>query len=87
MAPIVKTLPLYIKGINHAGKKFRGFIFFSAKATHFHYDTTSFYTVVPKKEGFQTLRYFFDQRTINEPSLETLLCLAELVNVLTLNCY
>ena len=48
-------------------------------------DITSLYTVIPNNEGLQALRFFFDQRTIKEPSSETLLRLAELV--LTLNCF
>ena len=35
--------------------------------------------------GLQALNHFFDQRTVKEPSSETLLCLSELV--LTLNCF
>ena len=46
---------------------------------------SSLYTVIPNSEGLQALRYFFDQRTVKEPSSETLLRLAELV--LTLNCF
>ena len=48
-------------------------------------DITSLYTVIPNNEGLQALRFFFDQRTIKEPSSETLLCLAELV--LTPSCF
>ena len=48
-------------------------------------DITSLYTVVPNSEGLQALKHFFDQRTVQEPSSETLLRLAELV--LTLNCF
>ena len=48
-------------------------------------DITSLYTVIPNNEGLQALIFFFDQRTIKEPSSETLLRLAELV--LTLNCF
>ena len=39
---------------------------------------TSLYTVISNNEGLQALRFFFDLRTIKEPSSETLLCLAEL---------
>ena len=47
-------------------------------------DITSLYTVIPNSEGLQELKHFFDQRTVKEPSSETLLRLAELV--LTHNC-
>ena len=47
-------------------------------------DISSLYTVIPKSEGLPALTYFFDQRTVKEPSSETILRLAELV--LTLNC-
>ena len=36
-------------------------------------------------KGFWALKYFFDQRTVKEPSTDTMLRLAELV--LTLNCF
>ena len=48
-------------------------------------DISSLYTVIPNSEGLLALKYFFDQRTVKEPSSETLLRLAELV--LTLNCF
>ena len=48
-------------------------------------DITSLYTVIPNNEGLQALRFSFDQRTIKEPSSESLLRLAELV--LPLNCF
>ena len=47
--------------------------------------STSLYTVIPNSEGLQALKHFFDQRTVKEPSSETLLRLAELV--LTLNYF
>ena len=48
-------------------------------------DITSLYTVIPNNEGLLALKYFFDQRTVKEPSTDTLLRLAELV--LTLNSF
>ena len=51
----------------------------------FTMDITSLYTVIPNDEGLRALKHFFDQRTVKEPSSETLLRLAELV--LTLNCF
>ena len=41
--------------------------------------------MIRNSEGLLALKYFFDQRTVKEPSSETLLRLAELV--LTLNCF
>ena len=84
MVPIVKSLPSYIKDTNHALEIFRDFNFSCENKLIFTMDITSFYTVIPNNEGLQALRFFFDQRTIKEPSSETLLRLAELV--LTLNC-
>ena len=71
MAPIVKTLPSYVKDSQHA--------------LIFTMDTTSLYTVIPDDEGLRALKHFFDHRTLKEPSSETVLRLAELV--LTLNCF
>ena len=48
-------------------------------------DISSLYTVIPYSEGLLALKYFFEQRTVKEPSSETLLRLVELV--LTLNCF
>ena len=83
--PIVKSLPSYIKDTNHALEICRDFNFSGENKLIFTRDITSLYTVIPNNEGLQALRIFFDQRTIKEPSSETLLRLAELV--LTLNCF
>ena len=48
-------------------------------------DITSLYTDIPNDEGLRALKHFFDQRTVKEPSSETLLRLAELVR--TPNCF
>ena len=48
-------------------------------------DITSLYTVILNDEGLLVLKHFFDQRTVREPSSETLIRLAELV--LILNCF
>lgn len=85
MTPIVKSLPSYIKDSQHALEIFRDFNFLSEDKLIFAMDISSLYTVIPNSEGLQALRYFFDQRTVTEPSSETLLRLAELV--LTLNCF
>ena len=84
MAPIVKSLPSYIKDSQQALEIFRDFNFLGEDKLIFTMNISSLYTVIPNSEGLQALRYFFDQRTVREPSSETLLRLAELV--LTLNC-
>ena len=85
MAPIIKTLPSYIKDSQHALKIFRYFSFLGQNKLIFTMDITSLFTVIPSNEGLRALKHFFDHRTVKEPSSETLLRLAELV--LTLNCF
>ena len=85
MAPIVKSLPSYIKDSQHALEIFRDFNFLGEDKLIFTMDISSLYTVIPNSESHQALRYFFDQCTVTEPSSETLLRLAQLV--LTLNCF
>ena len=46
-------------------------------------DITSLYIFVPNDEGLPALKHFFDQRTVREPSSETLLRLAEIVFTLS----
>ena len=85
MAPFVKSLPTYIKDTNHALNILKQFSFPGNNKFLFIMDITSLYTVIPNNEGLLALKYFFDQRTVKEPSTDTLLRLAELV--LTLNCF
>ena len=85
MTPIVKSLPSYIKDSTHALNIFRDFNFSGQDKLIFTMDITTLYTVIPNSEGLQALKHFFDQRTVKEPSSETLLRLAELV--LKLNCF
>ena len=85
MAPIVKSLPSYIKDSQHALEIFRDFNYFGQDKLIFTMDISSLYTVIPNSEGLLALKYFFDNHTVKEPSSETLLRLAELV--LTLNCF
>ena len=85
MAPIVKSLPSYIKDSQHALEIFRDFNFLGEDKLISTMDISSLYTVIPNSEGLQALRYFFNQRTVKEPNSETLLHLAELV--LTRNCF
>ena len=89
MAPIVRSLPSYVKDSQHAlqifPEIFRDFNFLSEDKFIFTMDITSLYTVIPNGEGLLAFKHFFDLRTVKEPSSETLLRLAELV--LTLNCF
>ena len=85
MAPFVKSLPTYIKDTNHALNILKQLSFPGNNKFLFTMDITSLYTVIPNNEGLLALKYFFDQRTVKEPSTDTLLRLAELF--LTLNCF
>ena len=46
-------------------------------------DVKSLFTVIPHRDGLEALTFFFNKRTVSEPSTTTLIRLAELV--LTLN--
>ena len=85
MAPIVKTLPSYIKDSQHALEIFRDFNFLDQNKLIFTMDIEYLHTVIPNDEGLLALKHFFDHRTVEEPSSQTLLRLTELV--LTLNCF
>ena len=85
LASIVKTLLSYIKTSQHALENFRNFNFLGQNKLLFIIDITSLYTVVPNDEGLLARKHFFDQRTVKEPSSETLFRPAE--PVLTLNCF
>ena len=85
MAPIVKSLPSYIKDSQHALEIFRDFNFLGEDKLIFTMDISSLFTVISNSEGLQALRNFFDQCAVTESSSETLLRLGELV--LTLNCF
>ena len=79
MAPIIKTLPSYIKDSEHTLQIFQDFNFLGQDKLIFTMDITSLYTVIPNGEGLLALKPFFDQCTVKEPKSETLLRLAELV--------
>ena len=51
MAPIVKSLPSYIKDSQHALEIFRDFIFLGEDKLIFTMDISSLYTVIPKHLG------------------------------------
>ena len=75
MAPIIRSLPSYIKDSQHTLQIFHDFNFLGKDKPIFTTDITS----------LLALKHFFYLPTLKEPSSETLLCLAELV--LTLNCF
>ena len=77
MAPIVKTLPSYIKDSQHALEIFRDFSFLGQNKLIFIMDVISLYTVITNDEGLLTFKHFFDHRTVKEPTSETLLRLAD----------
>ena len=68
MAPIVKTLPSYIKDNQHALEIFRDFSFLGQNKLIFTMDIISLYTLIPNDEGLQALKHFFDHRIVQEPS-------------------
>ena len=86
MAPIVRSLPSYVAGSQHALQIFRDLNFLGEDKLIFTMDITSLYTVIPNAEGLLALKHFPDIRTVKEPSLETLLCPAELVLKLFFIC-
>ena len=59
MAPIVKTLPSYIKDSQHALEIFRDFSFLGQNKLIFIMDITSLYTVIPNDEGLRAPQTFF----------------------------
>ena len=82
MAPIVKTLPSHTKDSQQALEIFRDFNIFGQKKLIFTMDITYLYTLIPNDEGLRALKHFFDHRTVEEPSSETLLRSAEQVLIL-----
>ena len=64
MAPIVRSLPSYVKDSQHALQIFRDFIFVGEDKLIFTMDITSLYTVIPNGEGLLALKHFFDLRTV-----------------------
>ena len=77
MAPIVRSLPSYVKDSRHALQIFRDFNFVGEDKLIFTMIITSLYTVIPNFEGLLALKHFFDSRTVKGSSSETLLRLAE----------
>ena len=75
MAPIVKTWPSYIKDNQHALEIIRDFNFLGQDKLPFNMDITSLFSVI----CILSLKHFFYQRTVKEPSSETLLRSAKLV--------
>ena len=59
MAPIVRSLPSYVKDSQHALQIFRDFNFLGEDKLIFTMDITSLYTVIPNCEGLLALKHFF----------------------------
>ena len=57
MAPIVRSLPSYVKDSQHALQIFRDFNFLSEDKLIFTMDITSLYTVIPNDEGLLALKH------------------------------
>ena len=68
MAPIVRSLPSYVKDSQHALQIFCDLNFLGKDKLIFTMDITSLYTVIPNGEGLLALKHFFDLRTVKEPS-------------------
>ena len=58
MAPIVRSLPSYVKDSQHALQIFRDFNFLGEDKLIFTMDITSLYTVIPNGEGLLALKHF-----------------------------
>jgi len=58
MAPVVRSLPSYVKDSQHARQIFRDFNFLGEDKLIFTMDITSLYTVIPNGEGLLTLKHF-----------------------------
>ena len=74
-----------MKDSHHALEIICDFNFLGQNKLIFTLDATYLYTVIPNYEGLWALKHFSDQRTVKEPSSETLLRLAKLV--LTFSCF
>ena len=70
-----------MKDSQHALEVFRDFNFLSQNKLIFTMDIISFYSHSQQWRS-RGLKYFFDQRIVEEPSSETLLRLAELAFIL-----
>ena len=70
MAPIVRSLPSYVKDSQHTLQIFCDFNFLGEDKLIFTMDITSLYTVIPNGEGLLALKHFFDLRTVKVPMKE-----------------
>ena len=59
MAPIVRSLPSYVKDSQHALQIFQDFNFLGEDKLIFTMDITSLYTVIPNCEGLLALKHFW----------------------------
>ena len=71
MAPVVRSLPSYVKDSEHALQILRDYNFLGEDKLIFTMDIISLYTVIPNGEGLLALKHFFDLKTVKEPSSET----------------
>ena len=79
MAPIVRSLPSYVKDSQHALQIFRDFNFLGEHKLIFTMDITTLYTVIPIGEGLLALKHFLIYVLLRNQARKTLLRLAELV--------
>ena len=79
LAPIVHSLPTFVKDSPDALRIFDQFRFTGENRFLFTMDVKSLYTVIPNADGLSALKHFLDQRTNKDPPTSTLLRLAELV--------
>jgi hypothetical protein len=79
LAPIVQTLPTYIKDTTHALNIFNQYHFTGQQRHIFSMDVKALYTSIPINDGLIALRHFLDIHNSSSCSTTTLLRLAELV--------
>ena len=79
MFPLVKTLPSYFKDTKHGLQIFDQICFSGSHEFIFTMDVKSLYTVIPHRDGLESLEFFLNKRTLLEPSTTALIRLAELV--------
>ncbi|XP_044163912.1 uncharacterized protein LOC122948283 [Acropora millepora] len=84
-APLVQSLPSYVKDTNHMLRIADSFRFHGTSNYVFTMDVKSLYTVNPNGDVLLALMHFLNKRPVLQPPTHTLVGLAELV--LTLNTF